>query len=143
MAEQRASADDLARHPKHPVARVVECRGVFWRACHMRLHNLKDEEIVTKAPSCSRHSKLAWHSEMRGAATESASLRVRPNSENLSTFVPDVLHFCSYCAKSGSTRVVTNLLFPSSGSLSLPWIKRLEIPISATLPSFRSCSNWL
>src|SRR5215207_5442364 len=93
MAEQRASADDLARHPKHPVARVVECRGVFWRACHMRLHNLKDEEIVGvhQAPSCSRHSKLAWHSEMRGAATESASLRVRPNSENLSTFVPDVL----------------------------------------------------
>ena len=46
-ADQRAPAHDLSRDHKHAVARVVECRGVFWRACHMRLHKLEDEKIVS------------------------------------------------------------------------------------------------
>ena len=44
---------------------------------------------------------------------------------------------CSLRASSGSTRVVTNIGRPSTGSRKRPWMKRSETATSAIFPSAR------
>ena len=44
--EQRAATHNPAGHHEYPVASVMQRLGVLGSGCHVRLHDLEDEEVV-------------------------------------------------------------------------------------------------